>query len=167
MTTATETEYPHLAQKEPIEKQIDVIVGGPVSGGNNSSAHKAYARSIVEKRPRVTRDFISPLGTTTLPVTIREELRSKALMVSFTVVGLPLAYNAIIGQPTLNKLRTVVSTYHRVMKFPTKTGVVEAKSNPQESRQCYMTTTLLSKKIKTPTPNIDPEIRTKRPESLN
>ncbi|RRT48692.1 hypothetical protein B296_00026177 [Ensete ventricosum] len=37
--------------KGPVEKQIDVIFGVPASGGNSSSARKAYARSEVGKRP--------------------------------------------------------------------------------------------------------------------
>ncbi|RRT56913.1 hypothetical protein B296_00015337 [Ensete ventricosum] len=39
-------------QKGPIEKQIDVMVSGPASGGDNTSACKAYARIAVEKRSR-------------------------------------------------------------------------------------------------------------------
>ncbi|RZS14749.1 hypothetical protein BHM03_00046479 [Ensete ventricosum] len=44
-----------------------------------------------------TRDSISPLGVTTIHVTFGEEPKFKTLMVSFMVVGLPLAYNVIIG----------------------------------------------------------------------
>ncbi|RRT65831.1 hypothetical protein B296_00040170 [Ensete ventricosum] len=39
-----------------IEKQIYVIIGGPASGGDSSSARKAYAQCVVEKRPRSDRD---------------------------------------------------------------------------------------------------------------
>ncbi|RWW38429.1 hypothetical protein BHE74_00056346 [Ensete ventricosum] len=181
----------------PIERQIYVIVDGPTSGGDSSSARKAYARSAIEKRPRrsqdpeitfedgddaypnnddalvisaqisnarvkrvmvdtrsyadilyfsafqklgltdkdllpvittltgFTGDSVSPAGTAVLPVTVGEEPRSKTLLVSFIVVALPSVYNAIIGRPTLNKLRAVVSTYHRTMKFPTRAGVGE------------------------------------------
>ncbi|KAJ8483716.1 hypothetical protein OPV22_016201 [Ensete ventricosum] len=94
-------------------------------------------------------DFVSPLGTTTIPVTFGGEPRSKTLLVSFMVVKLPSAYNAIIGRPTLNRLRTVVSTYHRILKFPTRVGVGEVRSDPRESRQCYLTATTLFKRPRT------------------
>ncbi|RZR74265.1 hypothetical protein BHM03_00034540, partial [Ensete ventricosum] len=207
----------------PVEKLIDVIFGGPTSGGNSSSARKAYARSEAGKRPlhhedldvtfrsegeehsshdnalvisicmanayvkRVmidtgssadilyfnafqrlgltnldltpltstltgfTGDSISPLGTTTIPVTFGGESRSKTLLVSFMVVKLPSAYNAIIGRPTLNRLRAAVSTYHRILKFPTRVGVGEVRSDPREFRQCYLTATTLFKR-----PRIEP-----------
>lgn len=57
-------------------------------------------------------DSISPLGNTTMPITVGEEPRSKTLMVTFMVVNLPLAYNVIPSRGTLNKLRAIVSTYH-------------------------------------------------------
>ncbi|RRT33119.1 hypothetical protein B296_00048003 [Ensete ventricosum] len=166
--------------KGPVEKQIDVIFRGPASGGDSSSARKAYARSEVGKRPahdedlditfksggeeypchddvlvistRMTNayvkrvmidtesladilyfdtfqklgltdkdlvtltsiltgfieDFVSPLGATTIPVTFRGEPRSKTLIVSFMVVKVPSTYNAIIGRPTLNRLKAAM-----------------------------------------------------------
>ncbi|RWV80394.1 hypothetical protein GW17_00058349 [Ensete ventricosum] len=207
--------------KGPVEKQIDIIFGGPASGGDSSSARKAYARSEVKKRPEhdedvditfksegeeypchddalvisirmanayvkrvmidmrsstdilyfdafqklgltdkdlvtltstltgFTGDFVSPLGATTIPVTFGGEPRSKTLMVLFMVVKLPSAYNAIIGRPTLNRLKVVVIlTYHRLLKFSTRAGVGEVRSDPRESRQCYLMATTLSKKSK-------------------
>lgn len=59
-------------------------------------------------------DSISSLGTTTLLVTIGEELRSKIVMVTFMVVRHPSVYNVILDRLTLNKLRAIISTYHRV-----------------------------------------------------
>ncbi|RRT38283.1 hypothetical protein B296_00044712 [Ensete ventricosum] len=66
-----------------------------------------------------TGDFVSPIGATTIPITFGGEPRSKTLMVSFMVIKLPSAYNAIIGRPTLNRLKAVISTYHRLLKFLT------------------------------------------------
>ena len=76
----------------------------------------------------------SPLGTTVLPITVGEERRSKIVMTTFMVVDLPSAYNIILGCPTLNKIRAVVSTYHRTIKFPTSVGIGEAQSDLGESR---------------------------------
>ncbi|RWW04818.1 hypothetical protein BHE74_00047772 [Ensete ventricosum] len=77
-----------------------------------------------------TMDAITPVGIRTLPMTFDEELRTKTLMISFMVVELPSAYNMIIDRSTLNKLRAIVSTYHRNIKFPTNVGVGEVKSDP-------------------------------------
>ncbi|RZR97486.1 hypothetical protein BHM03_00026684, partial [Ensete ventricosum] len=96
-----------------------------------------------------TEDSVSPLGATTIPVTFGGEPKSKTLMVSFMVVKLPSAYNAIIEHPTLNRLRAVVSTYHRILKFSTRAGVSEVRSDPRESKQCYLTAMTLSKKPRT------------------
>ncbi|RZS28521.1 hypothetical protein BHM03_00062117 [Ensete ventricosum] len=57
----TRDSSPH--PKGPIEKQIDIIVGGPASGGDSSSARKAYAWSTVEKRPKCDRDPEITFGT--------------------------------------------------------------------------------------------------------
>lgn len=82
---------------------------------------------------RLTSDSILPLGTVNLYVTFECMAYSKIISSKFIVVDIPLAYNAIIGQPTLNKLRAMVSIYHIVMKFPIKTNIGELRSNIRES----------------------------------
>ncbi|RZR94831.1 hypothetical protein BHM03_00023593 [Ensete ventricosum] len=178
-----------------MEKQIDIIIGGPASGSNSSSARRAYVRAEFGKRPAHEKDiditfrsgneeylyhddalmisirmanacikrvmidtgcsadilyfdvfqklgltdkdfvsltsaltgftgeFVSPMGAVTIPVTFGEEPRSKTLIVSFMVVKFPSVYNVIIRRSTLNRLKAVVLTYHRLMKFPTWAGV--------------------------------------------
>ncbi|RWW42970.1 hypothetical protein BHE74_00051422 [Ensete ventricosum] len=53
---------PSPEPRGPIEKQIDVIIDGATSRGDSSSARKAYARSVVEKRPGSVHDLEITFG---------------------------------------------------------------------------------------------------------
>ncbi|RRT47269.1 hypothetical protein B296_00053846 [Ensete ventricosum] len=97
---------------------------------------------------RFTDDTITPIGIVTLLVTFGDEPRTKTLIVLFMMADLPSAYNVIIGRPTLNKLRAIVTTYYRSMKFTTNVGSGETKSNSQESRRFYLAATTIPKKGK-------------------
>ncbi|XP_065050223.1 uncharacterized protein LOC135680164 [Musa acuminata AAA Group] len=108
-----------------------------------------------------TGDSISPLGAVTLPLTLGAP-RTKTVMSTFLVVDLPTACNAILGRPTLNKIRAVVSTYHQTVKFPTHAGTGEVWGSPRESIQCYLTTVSLHKRAKIDRSLEDPR-ETKQP----
>ncbi|XP_065033898.1 uncharacterized protein LOC135666260 [Musa acuminata AAA Group] len=102
-------------------------------------------------------DSISPLGAITLPLTVGTPPRSKTIMTTFLVVDHPTAYNAILGRPTLNKVRAVVSTYYQTVKFLTREGVGEVTGSPRESRRCYLTSVSLGKRTRAEAPLEDPQ----------
>lgn len=55
------------------------------------------------------------------------------------VVARPSAYTAIIGRPTLNKLKAIMSTHHLMMKFSTDKGVEFMKGDQEAISCCYNT----------------------------
>ena len=69
-------------------------------------------------------------------------------MVDFLLVDQPSTYNAIIGQPTLNALRAVVSTYHLAMTFLAGDLVGGVRGDQVESRQCFAMSTIVAEKHK-------------------
>lgn len=66
---------------------------------------------------------VFPIGTITLCVTIRMYPQQLTKEVNFLVIDYSSAYNATIGQPTLNVWRAAMSTYHLLVKFLTEYGI--------------------------------------------
>ena len=94
------------------------------------------------------REQVYPIGIISLPLTAETALKVSTVMMDFLVVDRPSAYNAIIGQPGLNKLRAATSIYHFMMKFPTKDGIGEVKGDQLTARRCY---NISMKKVSEPT----------------
>uniref|UniRef100_A0A2N9HST9 RNA-directed DNA polymerase n=1 Tax=Fagus sylvatica TaxID=28930 RepID=A0A2N9HST9_FAGSY len=85
-----------------------------------------------------TGDKVCPVGIVTLPITVGTHPKTVSKTVDFLVVNCPSAYNAIIGRPTLNRLRAVTSTYHLLLKFPTEHGIGEVRGDQVAARECYL-----------------------------
>ena len=81
---------------------------------------------------------VHPLGAVTLPVTVGNYPQQITKDVTFLVVDCSPAYNTILGCPTLNSWKTVTSTYHLMIKFPTNFGVGEVRGDQVAARECYI-----------------------------
>jgi hypothetical protein len=112
---------------------------------NESSADiiylSAYQQMKIDKerlRPidipivRFTWDKVNPSGVVSFMIEAGTYLKQVTTSVEFLVVDCPLAYNVIIGRPTLNKLRAVTSTYHLLVRF-----LGELKGDQAAVRECY------------------------------
>ena len=64
-----------------------------------------------------------PQGAITISVTAGDYPQQITRDVTFLMVDCSFAYNAILGWPTLNSWKAATSTYHLMIKFPTKYGV--------------------------------------------
>ncbi|XP_074357046.1 uncharacterized protein LOC141696817 [Apium graveolens] len=76
-------------------------------------------------------------GAIQLPVTIGEEPRDATQMLNFNFVKETSTYNTIMGRTWINAFKAVPSTYHMVLKFPTRNGVGEEKGDQKMARSCY------------------------------
>ena len=65
------------------------------------------------------------------------------------MVKIPLAYNAILGHPRLNTFWAVVSTYHLLVRFPTKYGIGELRGDQQLAKHCFSITSEQTKEHST------------------
>ncbi|GFS44989.1 hypothetical protein Acr_00g0093430 [Actinidia rufa] len=79
-----------------------------------------------------------PLRWINLPITLGTEPHQTTVWQDFIVVDCPSPYNAILGRPTLGGIKTITSTYHLKVKFPTPTGIGEIKGNQKVARQCFI-----------------------------
>lgn len=78
-----------------------------------------------------TGDKLYPVGVITLPITTRVSPHQVTKAVDFLVVDYPLACNAIIDRPTLNKMKAITSTYHLLMRSQLRKGSEKSKVTRQ------------------------------------
>ena len=81
---------------------------------------------------------VFPLGAVTLLIMVGDYPQQIIRDVTFLVVDCSSAYNAILGRPTLNSWKSVTSTYHLIIKFPTDYGVGELHGSQVAARECYV-----------------------------
>ncbi|XP_058092398.1 uncharacterized protein LOC131238819 [Magnolia sinica] len=77
-------------------------------------------------------------GAISLPVTTGEGHHQVILLVNFLIVNVSSIHNVIMGRPSLNAMRAVVSTYHLMMKFPAEGGVGYLQGYQCEARRCFV-----------------------------
>ena len=87
-------------------------------------------------------------GVVELPVIVGRAPIEVIVSLGFLVVHTSSSYNAIQGRPRLNTLRAIVSTYHLLVKFPTRAGVEEIRGDQLLAWQCYLATIKRKKSIK-------------------
>lgn len=68
--------------------------------------------------------------------------------VDFLVVKVPLAYNMILGYPSMKMAKVVLSIYHLMMKFLTELGIEEVRRNQLMAREYYFVVTKRKQKEK-------------------
>ena len=76
-------------------------------------------------------------GHVDLRTTFSDKNAAKTITIRYIVVNAPSAYNLLLGRPSLNKLRAVVSTTHLKMKFAVGDKVVTMRVDQEVARKCY------------------------------
>ncbi|KAL0444018.1 UNVERIFIED_CONTAM: hypothetical protein Slati_2124500 [Sesamum latifolium] len=80
---------------------------------------------------------IQAIGEIPLPISVGEEACRKTHIVNFLMVDTPHpSYNVILGRPTLNALKAVVSTWCLKIKFQTEWGIGDVWGNQLNAREC-------------------------------
>ena len=84
-----------------------------------------------------TGDSVQVEGEITLPTIVGTSPRLSTVFLTYTMVRIPSAYNAILGRPGLNALWAIVSTYHLLVRFLTRYGVGELRGDQQLAKRCF------------------------------
>ena len=84
-----------------------------------------------------SKERVLPLGSIQLVFTLGDPPCQATTTVRFLVVDAPLAYNMLLGRPSLNAIRAIPFTYHMVIKFPISNGVGMVRGNQHVARECY------------------------------
>ena len=57
--------------------------------------------------------------------------------VKFLIVDASSAYNMLLGRPSLDAIKAILSAYNMVIKFPTTGGVGMVQGDQRVAKECY------------------------------
>ena len=80
---------------------------------------------------------VLPLGSIQLVLTLGDPPCQATTIVRFLIVDAPLAYNVLLGRPSLNAIKAIPSAYHMVVKFLTTNRVGMVRGDQRVARECY------------------------------
>jgi len=82
---------------------------------------------------------VNATGMSCLPICFSDKLKDKNLEVNFLVADVPMAYNVIIGRPTLYKVKDVIAPDLLQLQFEVDDeSVGEMHRDKQKARECYL-----------------------------
>ncbi|XP_074336658.1 uncharacterized protein LOC141673821 [Apium graveolens] len=77
-------------------------------------------------------------GIIKVPLTMGQEPRKTTQMLNFMVVKVGSTYNAIMGMKGIHAFKAVLSSYHSVIKFPTRDGIGKEIGDQKMAKSCYV-----------------------------
>ncbi|XP_020205721.1 uncharacterized protein LOC109790885 [Cajanus cajan] len=87
---------------------------------------------------RFSGERVDTRGTIDLYTYFGDDQHRRRIKVRYVVVHANTSYNILLGRPSLNKLRAIVSTPHLAMKFPSEEGtIITLHANQKTACECY------------------------------
>ncbi|XP_068475225.1 uncharacterized protein [Phaseolus vulgaris] len=78
-------------------------------------------------------------GYIDLFTTFGDDYLSKTINVRYLLVNANTSYNILLGRPSINRLKAIVSTPHLAMKFPSVNGdIATVHVDQKTTRECYV-----------------------------
>ncbi|XP_021714757.1 uncharacterized protein LOC110682741 [Chenopodium quinoa] len=93
-------------------------------------------KNIVSKSTMLV-GFSEETKKTSGEITLATYAKGINLQVKFLVIDTLSSYNMILGIPWIHEMKAIPSTYHQVIKFPTRWGIQEIRGDPREAKECY------------------------------
>lgn len=92
-----------------------------------------------------TGDRVLPLGYFDTCLSLGDPNYCWTIRARFLVVECPMTYNAILGIPSLNIYRSIISTHHLMLKYPWAGRVISVRGDLAMARGCYNSSCRLAK----------------------
>ena len=80
---------------------------------------------------------VLPLGSIQLVLTLGDPPCQATTTARFLIVDALSSYNMLLGRPSLNALKAILSAYHMMIKFPTVNGVGMVRGDQRVAREFY------------------------------